>query len=140
MKPSETLLAVIKDSDLSINSIAQASGVEQSSLHRFQAGERDILLQTVDKLAEYFGLELVQEIVWDQYMAEQWPLVAADLWPEYEPDAWCDAVASGDWEEAEYDDWKQEEYAGWEVNMRDVFEASERERLRALPWVRIVED
>ena len=140
MKPSETLRAVLEASNMSINAIAQASGVEQSSLHRFTTGERGLLLMAVDKLAEYFGLELVQEIVWDQYIADVWSDVADGLWKEYEPEAWRDALASGEWQEADYDAWKEEEYAGWAINMRDLLEADERERLHALPWVRIVED
>ena len=120
MKPSETLQAVIKASDLSINYIAQASGVEQSSLHRFTTGERDIVLRTVDKLAAYFGLELIQEILWEQYVEDHWPSVAEEQWKYYMPDAWRDALTSGDWDDEDYEEWEAAEYETWEAQERET--------------------
>ena len=142
MTPSETLLAVIKESDQSINMLARLSGVEQSSLHRFTTGERDIVLSTVDKLAAYFGLELVMEIDWDEHCNDQWPAIAEEQWKYYIPDAWRDALASGDWEDTQedYEAWEEKEYAFWEPAERESWEAEERERLNALPWIRIVEE
>jgi DNA-binding phage protein len=42
----------------SIYSVAKGSGVPHPSLLRFLSGERDIRLETADKLATYLGLEL----------------------------------------------------------------------------------
>lgn len=42
----------------SVYAVARDSGVNQSSLNRFMNGERDLRLTAVDKLANYFGLEL----------------------------------------------------------------------------------
>ena len=140
MKPSETLQAVIKDSDMSINMIARLSGVDQSSLQRFTTGERDIVLSTLDKLSTYFGLELVMEIVWDEHVNDQWPSVAEELWKDYMPDAWRDAITSGDWDDEDYEAWEEAEYETWEVTEREAWEDEERERLSALPWIRIVEE
>jgi transcriptional regulator with XRE-family HTH domain len=39
-------------------SVAKGSGVTHPSLLRFMSGERDIRLETADKLAAYLGLEL----------------------------------------------------------------------------------
>lgn len=37
---------------------ARDSGIAYAMLHRFFTGERDLRLQTADRLAEFFGLEL----------------------------------------------------------------------------------
>ena len=41
-----------------VNAIAVEAGLPQPVLHRFVRGERDLTLTTVQKLADYFGLEL----------------------------------------------------------------------------------
>jgi hypothetical protein len=44
----------------SVRAVAIEAGVPQPVLHRFMAEERDLTLTTVQKLADYFGLELRQ--------------------------------------------------------------------------------
>jgi hypothetical protein len=58
MDLAERLQKVITDSPLSIYRIAQESGVDQSTLNRFVAGERTISLETASRLARWAGLEL----------------------------------------------------------------------------------
>ncbi len=41
------------------NAIAVEAGVPQPVLHRFVSGERDLTLATAQKLADYFGFELL---------------------------------------------------------------------------------
>ena len=53
--------AAIKASDKSLYAIGKESGVAYPVLHRFLAGERDIRLWTLDKLAPVLGLELTQK-------------------------------------------------------------------------------
>ena len=58
---SEQLRAAILKSGQSVQQIQHAAGVRTDALQRFLAGEQDLLLVTADKLAKYFGLELVHE-------------------------------------------------------------------------------
>ena len=44
----------------SVYAVARDSGVPQSVLQRFVTEERDIRLETADRLAEFFGLHLVK--------------------------------------------------------------------------------
>ena len=55
---SEQLRQMILDSGLSVYRVAKDSGVPQPVLHRFVAGERDIYLETADRLTAYFGVKL----------------------------------------------------------------------------------
>jgi len=43
-------------------SIAVGSGIDHAVLRRFMRGERDIKLQTADKLAHYLSLELTKKV------------------------------------------------------------------------------
>ena len=52
------LRKAIRKSGKTVNAIAVEAGVPQPVLHRFVKGERDLTLTTVQKLADYFGLEL----------------------------------------------------------------------------------
>lgn len=52
------LKKAIQDSGKTVNAVAVESGIPQPVLHRFVSGERDLTLTTVQKLADYFGLEL----------------------------------------------------------------------------------
>jgi len=65
MPISSQLREAIKQSGLSLNQIAKAAGVSQSTLTTFLTGgpgrDRDVRLErTADKLAEFFGLELTR--------------------------------------------------------------------------------
>jgi len=53
------LRKTIQESGKTVNKIAVEAGVPQPVLHRFMSGKRpDLKLTTVQKLADYFGLEL----------------------------------------------------------------------------------
>ena len=52
------LRKAIQDSGKSVTAIASESDIPQPVLHRFVKGERDLTLRTVEKLADYFRLEL----------------------------------------------------------------------------------
>ena len=53
------LLGMIAETELSVNALAQASGVSQPVLSRIVSGARDnVRLDTADKLCEYFGVRL----------------------------------------------------------------------------------
>ena len=58
MTVSEQLKKAILSSKKTRYAIAVGSGIDHAVLRRFLKGERDIKLQTADKLAEYFGLKL----------------------------------------------------------------------------------
>ena len=51
--------AAVEASGVSQYHIAQATGIEQSTLSRFMAGTGGMTVETLDKLAEYLGLEIV---------------------------------------------------------------------------------
>lgn len=58
LKLSQQIRRHVRECGLSVYAISQSSGVSQSVLSRFLAGERSPTLDTVDKLAEVLGLEL----------------------------------------------------------------------------------
>lgn len=55
---AEQLKKAIKLSGKTVNAIAVDTGIPQPVLHRFVVGKRDLTLTTVQKLADYFRLEL----------------------------------------------------------------------------------
>lgn len=55
---SEVILKAIGDSELPLQQIADATGVQRASLSRFVRGQRTLRLDMADRLAEYFGLVL----------------------------------------------------------------------------------
>jgi plasmid maintenance system antidote protein VapI len=55
---SDMLRRSIERADVSRYAIAKATGIEQSTLSRFISGERGLDGTSIDKLADYFGLEL----------------------------------------------------------------------------------
>ncbi len=54
----DVIINAIEESGKSVRSIALNAGISQPQLHRFVQGERDLLLDAVDKLAKCLGLEL----------------------------------------------------------------------------------
>ena len=62
MKTSPQISAVLRKaiqaSEMSINALAQASGVSHPIILRFLSGERDIRLATADKLAATLGVRV----------------------------------------------------------------------------------
>ena len=57
MTMTRTLLAAMKAYG-SVYAVARDSGLHQAQLQRFATGERTLRLDTADRLAEFFGLEL----------------------------------------------------------------------------------
>lgn len=57
----EVIIQAIEDSGKSVRSIALAAGITQPSLFRFVKGERDLLLDSADKVARELGLKLVKD-------------------------------------------------------------------------------
>lgn len=57
---SETLRQAINESGLSFLALEKATGVIRQSLMPFARGEAGINIDAADKLAAYFGLELIQ--------------------------------------------------------------------------------
>ena len=53
----ETLLECIISSDKSLNAISIGSNVDYGTLHRFVRNERQIQINIVQRLCDYFGLE-----------------------------------------------------------------------------------
>jgi predicted transcriptional regulator len=56
---SGRLREAIQRSGKSRYQIAQATGISQAALSRFISAERGLALDSADKLADYFALELV---------------------------------------------------------------------------------
>ncbi|MCH7728157.1 MAG: helix-turn-helix domain-containing protein [Planctomycetes bacterium] len=55
---TEALRNEIDGSGLTLYRIAKDAGLSYSVLSRFYHGERSLTLESADKLAEYFGLEV----------------------------------------------------------------------------------
>jgi transcriptional regulator with XRE-family HTH domain len=56
---SEQLRQAIANAPMNRHQIAEKTGIADSVLSRFVRGERGLTLESVDKLAAYFGLELL---------------------------------------------------------------------------------
>lgn len=57
---SEQIREAIQDADETRYAIAKATGIAESALSRFMSGERGLTTETLDKLAEHLGLEVVK--------------------------------------------------------------------------------
>jgi len=57
---TDVLKAEIAACDLSFNGLERATGVKRQSIMKFVAGEQSLRLDMADKLAVYFGLEIVR--------------------------------------------------------------------------------
>ena len=57
---TESLRQRIVDSELPLLTLEQETGVKRQSIMRFLRGERSLRLDTADKLAAYFDLQLVK--------------------------------------------------------------------------------
>ena len=55
------LKEAIQASGLSLNQLGQRAGIDHSRLSRFVRGERDLTLDTVDKLCQVLGLRLTAD-------------------------------------------------------------------------------
>ena len=53
-----TLRRAIVESELPIQTLAKATGIQRMSLDRFASGKQSLRLDVAGKLAAYFGLEL----------------------------------------------------------------------------------
>jgi predicted transcriptional regulator len=62
VKVSEVLQANLSMYESSINYIATKSGVSQSSLSRFHAEKYNLSMDSIEKLCDFFGLRLVEEV------------------------------------------------------------------------------
>jgi transcriptional regulator with XRE-family HTH domain len=58
---SETIRRAINESGLTFLALERETGVIRQSLMPFARGERSNSIDAIDKLAAYFGLELVRE-------------------------------------------------------------------------------
>ena len=56
---SEQLRAAIESSGLTRYRISQETGIDQAALSRFMSGEMGLSTNTLDKMADVLGLELV---------------------------------------------------------------------------------
>lgn len=56
----KALLAAIKDSGMTLNTLAQKAGICYAPVFHFATGQRSLTLPTAGKLAAALGLELVQ--------------------------------------------------------------------------------
>ncbi len=56
---TEALRVAIADSELSFKALEWETGVKRQSMMKFVAGEQSLRLDVADKLAAYFGLEIV---------------------------------------------------------------------------------
>jgi transcriptional regulator with XRE-family HTH domain len=58
-KMSDQIRDAVSSSDVSRYRIALETGIEQSTLSRFMGGTGGMTVETLDKLGEYLGLEIV---------------------------------------------------------------------------------
>jgi plasmid maintenance system antidote protein VapI len=57
MTLAKQLKTAVQESGKSVSCVARESGMAQAVLQRFIAGNRDLRLDTVERLADYFGWE-----------------------------------------------------------------------------------
>jgi hypothetical protein len=60
MSLTKQLRDAIETSGATLYRISKDSGVSHAVLYRFAAGERQIKLDSADKLADYFGMKLTR--------------------------------------------------------------------------------
>jgi transcriptional regulator with XRE-family HTH domain len=58
-KVSDQIRAAIESSGVSRYGIAMATGIDQATLSRFMAGTGGMTVETLGKLAEFLGLQIV---------------------------------------------------------------------------------
>ena len=58
-KVSDQIRAAIETSGVSRYGIAMATGIDPATLSRFMGGSGGMTVETLDKLSEYLGLEIV---------------------------------------------------------------------------------
>jgi predicted transcriptional regulator len=56
---SEQLRAIVKSCGVSQYRIAKETGIDQSAMSRFVAGERGLSIEALDRLGEFLDLEVV---------------------------------------------------------------------------------
>jgi hypothetical protein len=56
----DQLRRAIADSELNLHRISKGAGIVYPVLYRFVNGERDLTLETADKLCEFFGMRLTR--------------------------------------------------------------------------------
>ena len=57
---SDTLRQTIRESGIPLLTLAEATGVQRASIGRFVSESQSLRLDCADKLAEFFGLELIE--------------------------------------------------------------------------------
>jgi predicted transcriptional regulator len=58
MKLADQLRKTVKGSGLTLYAVAKRSGVPYAVLYRFMSGERDLRLDTADRLCKLFSMRL----------------------------------------------------------------------------------
>lgn len=102
----------IRFDGMSVNHAAIASGVGQSTLHRFCEGSRGMQLAAFETVCESLGLQLVRTYDSDelqQHLDDMWSdgrddLFAADYEPE-KTDAWNEYISDA-WKEYSANEWE----------------------------------
>ncbi len=99
MNPATVCAAITFDAR-SINGVAKATGIAQSSLQRFCAGERGMQLHAFEKACERLDLELVRFVDLDEHCDENWEDEREDIqfeqydrhkelaWDAHQEEAW----------------------------------------------------
>lgn len=68
MKPTppenltDRLRRAVAECELPMLTLANAAGIERASLLRFARGDQSLRLDNADRLVEYFGLRLVEDL------------------------------------------------------------------------------
>ena len=141
MTLSETLREAMQESGLSPDALAKVSGVEESTLQRFLAGDADIPLSAGERLASRLALVLLREIVWDEHVEENWPIYAEEAWNAYlsgeGEDTWREELEFGDWNTRQRKAWEKEMRETWASEEKKTWEANELERLAGQRWTRV---
>lgn len=103
MKTSTVCAAIFFDAR-TINGVAKATGIAQSSLQRFCAGERGMQLSAFEKACQILDLELVRFVDIGEYCEENWEEERQEIqyeqydqhkeveWDIYEKEAWEEHV------------------------------------------------
>ena len=138
MNISEAIRQAVHESGWAVDDLSERVGVSPSALQEFLAQEKSPF-ELADKLSDVLGLEVVEEIDFDEYVDQHWPEYAKAAWDEYEKEAWYEAKISG-WAQDDYNEWYETEYPEWESKERTEWEQAERDRLESLSWVSIIGD
>ena len=115
---SSVLCKAIRFDGWSVNAVAKATNIPQSSLQRFCSGDRGLQMESFVKACDLLDLQLMRVVDLDRHIEEKWEEEGRDeAHSEFEvkkEEEWAEHIASA-WEEYHGETWPLEKDEQWKV-------------------------